>query len=125
MKVALNTFARSGIEARSGCDLVAGVQAALREYARCLRSGRKVPEFPRFLRESPMTPMTRSEVNLELSVDPEIEEALEQEARESQGVSVEQLAGHAVLVYLADLDRAAAPEQCGALLRPRRPLARL
>ena len=123
MKVALNTFARSGIEARSGCDLVAGVQTALRDYAQCLRSGRKVPEFPRFLHEGSAT---RPEVNLELSVDPEVEQALEQEARESEGLSVEQLASHAVLVYLADLDRAAAPpERRMPLLRPRRPLARL
>lgn len=95
---------------------MAGVQAALRDYARRLRSGRKLPEFPRFLRESPL--WTRSGAALELSVDPEVQAALEKEARESQGVSVEQLAGHAVLVYLADLDRKASEH--GA-----RPLARL
>lgn len=116
MKVALNTFARSGIEARLGCDLVAGVQTALRDYTKRLRSGRGLPEFPLFLRESPLT---RSGDDLELSVDPEVQEALEREARESPGVPVELLAGHAVLVYLADLDREAPAK------RRMRPLARL
>jgi hypothetical protein len=104
MKVALDTFSRSGIEARLGGDMAAGVQAALRHYTQRLGSGRKLPEFPRFRRESPLR---RSGADLELAVDPEILEALEQKARESRGVSVEQLAAHAVLVYLADLDKEA------------------
>lgn len=116
MKVALDTFARSGIEAHLGHDLAAGVRTALRDYTQRLRPGRKVPEFPRFLRESPFTSLAG---DLELSVDPNVEQALEREARESQGVSVEQLAAHAVLAYLADADREAS--ECSA----QRPLARL
>lgn len=115
MKVALNTFARSGIEARLGRDIAAGVQAALRHYTQRLGTGWKSPDFPRFRREEP--PRHRG-ADLELAVDPEIQKVLEHEARGCPGVSVEQLAGHAVLVYLADLDREASE-------RGARPLARL
>ena len=42
--------------------------------------------------------------NLELSLDSETEEALELKAREYGGITVEELAAHAVLAYLADCD---------------------
>jgi hypothetical protein len=107
MKVALNTFARAGIEAHLGRDLTAGVQAALQHYTRRLHRGGPVPDFPRFCRaRAEVTP----EAEFELAVDRQVQEVLEREARERAGVSVEQLAGHAVLVYLADLDREA-PER--------------
>jgi hypothetical protein len=51
-----------------------------------------------------------SGTDLELIVDPEIQAALEREARESDGMSVEQIAAHAVLVYLADLDETSGHE---------------
>lgn len=104
MRIALDTFARSGIEARLGGDVAAGVQAALRHYIRRLGSEWESLEFPRFRREQPLS---RSGAGIELAVEPEIEAALEQEAREAQGVSVEQLAAHAVMIYLADLDKEA------------------
>src|SRR5262249_52003623 len=107
MKIALGTFARSSIETHMGGDVTAGVQVALRHYARRLSSGWKPPDFPSFRREASLR---RSDTALELTVDPEVEEALEREARACSGVSVEQLAAHAVLVYLADMDRDDTPK---------------
>jgi hypothetical protein len=104
MKVVLNTFACSGIEAFLGRDIAAGVQTALRHYTR--RGGsseRRTRELPRFI-SSPS--LGSCGADLELAVDPEIQAVLEREARESGGVPVEQVAAHAVLVYLADRDRA-------------------
>lgn len=104
MRVTLSTFARNGIEAFLGRDIDAGVQAALRHYTgRKGSSGRTAPAFPRFLSG---LAEDRPGIDLELTVDPEIQAVLEREARESDGVSLEQIATHAVLVYLADLDRA-------------------
>lgn len=105
MKVVLSTFACNGIEAFLGRDIDAGVQAALRHYTRRKASSdrtRTAPAFPRFLSGSKDD---CSGADLELAVDPEIQAVLEREARESSGVSLEQVATHAVLVYLADLDR--------------------
>lgn len=103
MKVVLSTFACNGIEAFLGRDIGAGVQAALRHYTRSKGSSdRTAPKFPRFLSGSTDD---RSGADLELAVDPEIQAVLEREARESNGVSLEQVTTHAVLVYLADLDR--------------------
>ena len=104
MRVALGTFARKEIEARFGDDVAAGVREALKHYARRLESGRPPVEFPRFRRGHQAE---ASAAKVELPVEPGIWETLEREARRS-GVSVEQLAVHAVFVYLADLDRAAA-----------------
>ena len=102
VRVALGTFARSGIEARLGSDLAVGVQAALLHYTRRLASGWAPPDLPRFLRGSPREP---SAAGFEIPVDPEIEQILEREVRR-QGAALEQLAAHAVFVYLADLDQA-------------------
>jgi hypothetical protein len=76
VKFALGQLARSGIEARVGPDLSSGVELALENYARLTRSGGELPQYPRF-READDGPP-----------------------------SPEQLAAHAVLVYLAELDRA-------------------
>ena len=103
MRVALGTFAREAIEARFGDDIAAGVAEALAHYARRLESGPTPAQFPRFRREQRAG---TSGADFELSVSPEIQGTLEREARRS-GLSVEQLAVHAVFVYLADLDRAA------------------
>lgn len=100
MRVALGRFACSGIEARLGTDVAAGVRAALLHYTRRLRSGRKPVDLPHRLPDGrPEAPA----VDLELSIDPEVERALERETRR-QGASLQQLATHAVFVYLADLD---------------------
>jgi hypothetical protein len=102
VRVALGTFARSGIEAHLGSDLGVAVQAALLHYTRRLDSNRKPPQLPHFCRGRPLE---TSGADFEIPVDPEVQRILEGEARR-QGTPVEQLAAHAVFVYLADLDRA-------------------
>lgn len=106
MRVALGTFARSGIESHFGEEVAAGVQAALLHYTRRLRSSRKPVAFPRFQRG---VTSEMSGLDLELPIDPSMEAALRHEVLR-QGVSIESLAEHAVLVYLADLDAAAIPD---------------
>ncbi len=107
MRVVLGTFTRSAVEAFSGRDIAAGVQTALRHYALRMGSERRASELPPVI-GSPSTDRTGADI--ELSLDPEIQAVLEREARESDGVSVEQIANHAVLIYLADLDRASGRE---------------
>ncbi len=102
MRVALGTFARSGIEARFGTDVPAGAQAALLHYTRRLMSGWPPIGIPRFISGRASG---EEEVTVELSVSPEIQAALEREARRHQ-VPVRQVLEHAVFVYLADLDSA-------------------
>src|SRR5262245_50111174 len=99
MRIALGTFTREGIEARLGDDLGAAVQAALCHYAGKLKAGRPPIGLPSFARE----PIAGSAVALDLAVDPEVEDLLEREAARQQ-TSMNQLASHTVLVYLAELD---------------------
>lgn len=99
MKVKLGSFARSAIESRLGTDVSAGVEAALLHYARRVRSGQKPVSYPGFLEEVG----AGSDGELEVSVDPEVEEVLTDEMRK-QELSFDQVAAHAVFVYLADLD---------------------
>ncbi len=56
---------------------------------------------------------------LELTVEPEVERALAREASARGGVPVEKLASHAVLAYLAVVDKATGGE---ARARPPAPL---
>jgi hypothetical protein len=109
MKVALGTFARSGIESRLGGDVAAGVQAALRHYLLRLRSGEQPVGFPDFLRGRSVDP---SGADFDLAVDPEIEQLLEREVRR-QRATAEQLTVHAVFVFLADLEQGDALECLG------------
>jgi hypothetical protein len=105
MRVVLGNFARSGIERHLGADLAAGVQAALLHYSRRLRSARAPVWAPRacdgFVPDTPGA-------SIDLPVDPEVRLALEREA-ERWEATTEQMLAHAVLVYLADMDAAAAP----------------
>jgi hypothetical protein len=104
MKVTLGTFTRSGMESELGSDLAATVRAALSHYTAKLQAGRTPLAPPSFLR-----PENGAEGDaLELSVDPEVEAVLEREATR-QGVGVDALAAHSVLVYLAELDFINAP----------------
>ncbi|HEX5699051.1 MAG TPA: hypothetical protein VFX77_00265, partial [Rubrobacter sp.] len=107
MRVAIGTFARSGIESRLGEDLAAAVQAALRHYTLRLRSGLQPIGLPDFLRGAPID---ASGVDFDLPVEPEVQGLLEREVVR-QGTSIEQLTAHAVLVFLADLDEGA-PVDC-------------
>lgn len=102
MKVVLGTFTRSGIEALLGGDIAACVRAALGRYAERVElepTRRAIPGRP------DLRP-TSVGAEIELALDPEVEAALEREARESGGASLDQVVTHAVLAYLADLDRA-------------------
>jgi hypothetical protein len=110
-----------------GSNLPAAVNAALVYYVGKLNSGRPPARIPDFLKvqgdqgtgEGPRTAgmdaMPPRPV-VEIAVDERIEAALATDA-ERQDVSLSELAGHAVLVYLAELDLIGDPEQG----RPRRP----
>lgn len=100
MRIALGTFACSGLEAHLGHDVPAGVKRALCHYVDKLRSGRTPVESPCFLRDQPRQEPTHA---FDLTLDPETEAVLEQEAAR-QGTTVGQLAVHSVLAYLAELD---------------------
>jgi hypothetical protein len=92
-----------------GPDVATGVQAALLHYTRCIEARRTPPEFPRFRRDEPQE---GAGAGFELTVDPRSQDTLDGEVRENRGgPSAEQLAAHAVLVYLAALDAAADPRE--------------
>jgi hypothetical protein len=131
MKVALGPLAKSGLETRVGPNLPAALNAALVYYVGKLSSGRGPAKFPKFLitqgypggepgsqADGVEAAVPRPEVEVE--VDERIEAALFSDASR-QGVSPTELAGHAVLVYLAELDLIGDPEL--ALLRPVHALA--
>ena len=126
MKVLLGPLAKSGLETRVGSNLPAAINAALVYYVGKLNSGRPPARIPDFLKvqgdpedeegsttadmaAGPPRPV------VEVPVDERIEAALASDA-ERQGVSLSELAGHAVLVYLAELDLIGDPDQN----RPRR-----
>ncbi len=121
MKVLLGPLAKSGLETRVGPNLPAAVNAALVYYVGKLNSGWPPARIPDFLKvqakqgddEGPSTAdMEASPPRpvVEVPVDERIEAALAADA-ERQGVSLSELAGHAVLVYLAELDLIGDPDQ--------------
>ncbi|HEY4779168.1 MAG TPA: hypothetical protein VIH47_06220 [Solirubrobacterales bacterium] len=112
MRVALGKFACSGIETQLGDDIAAGTRTALFHYARKLKAGRRPIVPPRFLADQrPQEPQAA----FDLTVDPETEAVLEQEALR-QRMTLSQLVAHTVMVYLAELEflgvapRASAPQ---------------
>jgi hypothetical protein len=100
MRVALGKLACSGIETHLGDDIPAGTRKALFHYARKLKAGRRPVAPPRFLDD--LAPQ-ESAVAFDLTVDPETEAVLEQEALR-QRTTIGRLAAHTVLVYLAELE---------------------
>jgi hypothetical protein len=121
MKVLLGPLAKSGLETRVGSNLPAAVNAALVYYVGKLNSGRPPARIPDFLKvqgdsEAEDAPTTADmEVSqprpvVEVAVDERIEAALAADA-DRQGVSLSELAGHAVLVYLAELDLIGDPDE--------------
>jgi hypothetical protein len=100
MRVTLGKFACSGIETQLGDDIPAGTRKALFHYTRKLKAGREPVAPPSFLADQAPG---ETGVAFELTVDPEIEAILEQEARK-QRTTVSQLVAHTVLVYLAELE---------------------
>ncbi len=117
MKVVIGPLAQTGLETRVGTNLPAAVNTALVYYVGKLNSGRRPARFPKFAQmqgeadegggTGTESPGLRPE--LEVEVDERIEAAIHSDA-ERQGVSPTDLAGHAVLVYLAELDLVGAPE---------------
>jgi hypothetical protein len=75
VKTGLGAFARSEIEAEVGPDRALGTERALLHYARRVGDGNPPPPFPRFLQSGDGAP------------------------------SPDQMTVHAVMVYLADLER--------------------
>jgi hypothetical protein len=121
MKVLLGPLAESGLETRVGSNLPVAINAALVYYVGKLSSGQPPARIPDFLkvqgsqvngegasRSEMEPPSPRPEV--EVAVDERIEAALAADA-ERHGVSLSELAGHAVLVYLAELDLIGDPDQ--------------
>ncbi|HEY5053712.1 MAG TPA: hypothetical protein VII45_09920, partial [Solirubrobacterales bacterium] len=100
VKFALGKFACLCIDSRHGDDLEAGMELALRHYWSRLRSRQAPVGFPDFRRD---LEAEGPGVDLELSVDDEIQAMLGGEARK-HGVSVDRMAAHAVFVYLVDLE---------------------
>ncbi|HEY2055840.1 MAG TPA: hypothetical protein VGH14_18055 [Solirubrobacterales bacterium] len=96
------------------------MNTALVYYVGKLNSGRRPARFPKFLSMqgeaggaeqggSAETGSPNLRPELEVEVDERIEAAIYTDA-ESQGVSPTDLAGHAVLVYLAELDLVGDPD---------------
>jgi hypothetical protein len=123
MRVALGNLAKTGLETRVGPDIPAAVNTALVYYVGKLSSGRGPAQYPKFLlskrdpgsdqgspEDSGAAVDARPEVEVE--VDERIEAAIFTDA-ERQGVSPTDLAGHAVLVYLAELDLIGDPDPTG------------
>ncbi len=119
MRVTLGALAKSGLESHGGSDLTGAVNAALACYVGRLGTSQPPPPFPRF---SPMQGKrkrdrvvsmasfmgARSVPEIDVDVDERVEAALREDAR-NQGVGLSELAGHAVLVYVAELDLIAGP----------------
>lgn len=119
MRVALGNLAKSGLESRVGPDIPAAVNTALVYYVGKLSSGRGPAKFPKFLLSKgdaesgegvAVEGAPRPEVEVE--VDERIEAAIFTDAKR-QGVSPADLAGHAVMVYLAELDLIGDPDPTG------------
>jgi hypothetical protein len=120
MRVALGNLAKTGLEARVGPDIPAAVNTALVYYVGKLSSGRGPAKFPKFLLvkgdAGSGTPASEDGASdrpeIEVEVDERIEAALFTDA-ERQGVSPTDLAGHAVMVYLAELEMVGDPDPSG------------
>jgi hypothetical protein len=114
MKIVVGPIAQSGLETRVGPNLPAAINAALVYYVGKLNSGRRPVDFPKFgllqgERRDGATPSTGRSAEIdprpevEVEIDERIEAALSTDAKR-QGVDLADLAGHAILVYLAELD---------------------
>ncbi len=110
MKIPLGTFACNGIEAYLDADIATGVRAALNDFTQRLASGVLPVDVPR----APLgADLTEPATAVDLSLDERTWQLLRREARK-QGTTVSQLSAHAVLVYLADLDRLTPPSSTTA-----------
>jgi len=105
VKVPLGTFACNGIEAFLDADVTACVRAALSDFTQRLESGGAPIDLPgASLEAGSAEPAT----SVEITLDEHGWRLLRGEARR-QGTTVSRLSAHAVLVYLAELDRLTPP----------------
>jgi hypothetical protein len=87
-----------------------GVRAALNDFIQRLASGTPPVDVP----GAPLrADLTEPATAVELSLDEGAWQLLRREARR-QGTTVSRLSAHAVLVYLADLDRLTPPSSATA-----------
>ena len=99
VELSLGAFGRTGLEMHAGQDISGAARAALLHYVARLGSSGGAIRFPHFRRLlAPETPA----LSIDLQIDSKTRMALENEA-ERQGVALQALFEHAVLVYLADL----------------------
>lgn len=106
VKVALGTFACNGIETHLDSDVAAGVRAALNDFTERLESGRRPLSLP----DAPWgAELAEPAMAVDLPLDDRTWHLLWREARR-QGTTVDQLAVHSVLAYLAELDRLTPPD---------------
>lgn len=101
MRIRIGKFAYAQMESHLGIEVRAGLRMAVLHYAKSAELGRGPIEVPAFSRGSLEA---GSGVEVDLEWDARTEAVLEREAAR-QGVSMDALATHAVLVYLAALDR--------------------
>ena len=106
MKIALGTFACNGIETYLDADVAVGVRAALNDFTQRLESGRPPLSPPGALWDADPTEPARA---VDLPLDERTWHLLWREALR-QGTTVDQLAAHSVLAYLAELDRLTPPD---------------
>jgi len=118
MRAMLGAFASSCVQLRFGADIGSGLDSALRHYDQRLRSSDAPLGLSRELDFRPERPLV--EVAAELS--PPTAALLEEHSRRLD-VDCQLLLNHAVIVYLAELDRRPI-QQCGARKRGCPPLGR-
>ncbi|HEU4735759.1 MAG TPA: hypothetical protein VFS48_01875 [Solirubrobacterales bacterium] len=106
VKVLLGRFACNGIESYLGADIATGVRAALNDFTQRLESGRP----PLGLLRRPLEAIAAEPaMTVDLPLDERTWQLLEREASR-QDTTVDKLAAHSVLVYLAELDRLTPPD---------------
>lgn len=111
MKVRLGTFARKGIEAQLGADLVETVETAVNHYTLKIESGRPPMAPPQFLGTSTSSQFGTSTSaradqeleEIEITLDSHTEALLRREAMR-HGIDVDAVTAHSVMIYLAELD---------------------
>jgi hypothetical protein len=109
VNIVLEPFARSAIESRFGPDLNRGAQSALRHYARRVRSRRRPPVVPEFMRGGGEVDRSMA-TELDLAVPYEVSSILRREAQ-LQRVSVDRIVAHAIYVYLSDMETGSVTEE--------------
>lgn len=117
MRVTVGNLARTGIESQLGTDLTETVETAIRIYTGKLTYGRPPLPYPIFLGTdrsrdfgTHTPPSSNHDDEIELTLDSQTEALLRRESMKLD-MSVDAIATHAVLVYLAELDFLSAPSR--------------